>query len=67
VRLVFCIDHDVRPSQILSLEYRYGWISPFSMSRAGFESPLRSEGPMLMGITKSSWTAHALSDTLLPI
>ena len=45
----------------------YGWISPFSMSRADIESPLKSEDPMLTGITKPSWTAHASSDTLLPI
>jgi hypothetical protein len=37
------------------------------MSRAGLESLLKSENPMLIGITKPSWTAHASSDTLLPI
>jgi hypothetical protein len=36
-------------------------------ARAGHESPLKSEDPMLTGITKPSWTAHASSDTLPPI
>jgi K+ potassium transporter C-terminal domain len=53
--------------KLAALGVGYGWISPFSMSRADIESPLKSEDPMLTGITKPSWTAHASSDTLLPI